>query len=184
MKRRRGASSHHASRDAILQHHAHLTKHPVDRAATCGRCIQREISPWPLQTFTRAEMRALRKRSLLGLAVEKRSGRNRRPRSPPRVCLPVVRSRGKARRDRRLRGFHGGRGAHSIINCEIRAGRCISRSLRRYLRLSPGATAAAHRKSGYTRGTAPSKKAPRDSPLIRAQIAFVRLKNPGYAAAC
>jgi len=30
----------------------------------------------------------------------------------------------------------------SIINCEIKAGRCVLRSLRRYLRLSPGATAA------------------------------------------
>jgi len=71
---------HHASGDAIL-YHAHLTKHPVDRPATCERRIQREISPCPLRTFTRAEMRALRKRSLLDLAVEKK----KRPQSPSKI---------------------------------------------------------------------------------------------------
>lgn len=140
--------------------HTHLTKHPVDRAATRGICIQREISPSPQQTFTRAEMRALRKRPLLGLAVERRSGRDRRPRSPPRVCLPVVRSRGEVRRDRRLAvAVSSATGtptlSDSIINCEIR-GRpmrfTISAALstivaRCNYRCTPQI-------AGYTRGTA------------------------------
>jgi len=67
--------------------------------------MQREISPCTLRTFTRAEMRALRKRSLLlGLAAEKKEAAaiTVQDLRTPHVCLPVVRSRGKVRRDRRL----------------------------------------------------------------------------------
>lgn len=89
-------SLRNSSESTIPWFHARLTKHPVYRAVAYGEYTQREIAvPSRRLSRARAEMRAEKK--IARRSGKKRNGRNRRPRSPSRVCLPVVSSRASER---------------------------------------------------------------------------------------